>query len=158
VSTGFYPWGEESMNECRKLHYAIDERKFWMDVLANAGTEELLAHFRDLRPRPKYQLVGFQERGRRARTRARRCEAEPASKDRAIHCVIRLQSGVTGSACVRGPGKRHAEIAAVFDALLKEPESYDELIGTVIESIAYNVLPRADTFHPGADPGQARWS
>ena len=145
------------MSEITKnAHYSIDERKRWMDVLARISTEELMDHFRELRPRPRYQLLGFQERGHRGRAEPGLRGGLRGAGERAIRCEVRLASGMSGSACVFGAGRRHAEIAAVFDALLKEPEHYDELIGTVIESIAFNVLGPSQATRRVSDGGEEK--
>jgi alpha-D-ribose 1-methylphosphonate 5-triphosphate synthase subunit PhnG len=36
-------------------------------------------------------------------------------------CVVKIDGGATGHAYVAGRRKRHAELAAVFDALLQDP-------------------------------------
>lgn len=120
-------------------HYSIDERKRWMDILARCSAEQLGAYYRQLDPKPRYRLVDRTEPTPRASDRFSMAEGRGVSEN-VTRCVVRLSSGVTGMACLPGRKRRHAEIAAVFDALLKEPERYDELIGTVIESMKYDVM------------------
>lgn len=118
-------------------HYSIEERKRWMDILARCSSEQLRAHFRELDPKPRFNLIDSVEPAFAlgAGVGAERFRmARPVTR-----CVVRLSSGVTGTACLPGRKRRHAVMAAVFDALLKEPERYDELIGTVVESMAYDV-------------------
>lgn len=118
-------------------HYSIEERKRWMAILARCSAEQLRAHFRELDPKPRFDLIDPVEpaltpvQGDTVRSFPM---ARPVTR-----CVVRLSSGVTGTACLPGRKRRHAVMAAVFDALLKEPERYDELIGTVVESMAYDV-------------------
>jgi alpha-D-ribose 1-methylphosphonate 5-triphosphate synthase subunit PhnG len=51
-------------------------------------------------------------------------------------CVARLDSGATGFGYVAGRGKRHAELAALFDALLQTPERSAAILDGVIAPLA----------------------
>jgi alpha-D-ribose 1-methylphosphonate 5-triphosphate synthase subunit PhnG len=50
-------------------------------------------------------------------------------------CVVRLDSGTIGHAYVAGRDRRHAELAAVLDALLQQPERHDEMYRTVLDPL-----------------------
>jgi len=51
-------------------------------------------------------------------------------------CAVRLANGVVGHAYVQGRNVRHAESAAVMDALLQDPERSETLGAEVIEPLA----------------------
>ncbi len=51
-------------------------------------------------------------------------------------CTIRLDSGATGHAYVAGRHERRAELAAVADALLQDPDHGEKLHRTLIEPLA----------------------
>ena len=51
-------------------------------------------------------------------------------------CAVRLESGSTGMAWVRGRDARHAELAAQLDAMLQEPQFYDVVQRDVIAPMA----------------------
>src|SRR5690606_24690003 len=50
-------------------------------------------------------------------------------------CTLRLEGGATGTAYVAGRNKRHAELAALLDALLQDPSRRDLLIASVVEPL-----------------------
>ena len=47
-------------------------------------------------------------------------------------CTVQLEGGVLGHAYVAGRSRRHAELAAVFDALLQDPAHREGLGRTVL--------------------------
>lgn len=51
-------------------------------------------------------------------------------------CVVRLDEGKIGHAYVAGRDTRHAELAAVVDAMMQQPERRDALRQAVIEPLA----------------------
>lgn len=50
-------------------------------------------------------------------------------------CVVRLDSGTIGHAYVAGRDTRHAELAAVFDALMQQPARRDDLRHSVLDPL-----------------------
>lgn len=56
-------------------------------------------------------------------------------------CALRLQSGETGIAYVAGRHPRHAELAAVFDALMQSPQR-DAVHAAVLQPIEQALAAR----------------
>ncbi len=131
------PRNDTEKTASRRPHYTAAERRRWMRTLAGSAPEHLVECYRALRPRPDYELVD--------RRLVPPLEARQPGRVKLLvspwmtRCVIRLANGTTGMACLRGTRKRHAELAAVFDALLKQPGYYDELIDTLTETVEYGV-------------------
>jgi alpha-D-ribose 1-methylphosphonate 5-triphosphate synthase subunit PhnG len=51
-------------------------------------------------------------------------------------CSVRLDDGIVGHAYVSGRNKRHAELAAILDALLQREEAGDHVRRAIIEPLA----------------------
>jgi len=117
----------------------VARRQRWIAVLTRAPVERL-ARARDaLTDPPDIRVLRPPEIGA-AMVRARaggaggRFNLGEATLTRCAVSVARRDGGsVTGHGYVRGRNKRHAELAALFDALLQDPARHDalerELIG-----------------------------
>ena len=98
-------------------------RRRWMSVLAQASGAEVEQAWLALGERPAYRVVRKPEvglvmvRGRAGGSGA----AFNLGEMTAIRCTVDLPSGIAGHAYVAGRDARHAELAAVFDALLQDP-------------------------------------
>jgi alpha-D-ribose 1-methylphosphonate 5-triphosphate synthase subunit PhnG len=99
-----------------------ERRRRWMSVLATAAPASLEAAWGRIDPRPQYALLRKPEvglvmvRGRAGGTGMRFNLGElPITR-----CSVRLDVGAVGHAWVGGRDPRHAELAAVFDALLQD--------------------------------------
>lgn len=117
-------------------------RQRWMSALAKAPCERLenawaalaeVERFTHLRP-PETGLV--MTRGR-AGGSGQRFNLGEITVTRA---AVKLADGTVGHAYVAGRNKRHAELAAVFDALLQHPQHHDaierELIAPLVTAYA----------------------
>jgi alpha-D-ribose 1-methylphosphonate 5-triphosphate synthase subunit PhnG len=99
-------------------------RRRWMSVLAKARDEEMARAWAGLGERPAYRMVRGPEtglvmvRGRAGGTGARFNLGEMT----VTRCTVVLADGTVGHAWVGGRDRRHAEMAAVLDALLQDPE------------------------------------
>jgi alpha-D-ribose 1-methylphosphonate 5-triphosphate synthase subunit PhnG len=119
-------------------HEAADQRRRWMSVLALASTEELQARRAALADAPRYELLRPPEvglvmvRGRAGATGARFNLGEMT----VTRCSVQLANGTLGHAWVAGRDRRHAELAAVFDALLQDPAHNVALSAAVVEPLA----------------------
>lgn len=109
-----------------------------MSVLARADTATLEDAFARLAPMPRMQWLRRPEtglvmvRGRIGGGGAKFNLGEaPVTR-----CAVRLESGATGMAWVRGRDARHAELAAQLDAMLQEPQFYDVVQRDVIAPMA----------------------
>jgi alpha-D-ribose 1-methylphosphonate 5-triphosphate synthase subunit PhnG len=113
-------------------------RQRWMGVLARADTARLEALWADhgggaapepVRP-PEIGLVMV--RGRAGGTGQRFNLGEMT----VTRAAVRLPDGRVGHAYVKGRDKRHAELAAAFDALLQDDARRDAVLAAVIEPLA----------------------
>ena len=60
-------------------------------------------------------------------------------------CALRTESGAMGVAYVKGRDLQHAELAALFDALMQDPRRRPELEDTVIAPLERAQADRRDT-------------
>jgi alpha-D-ribose 1-methylphosphonate 5-triphosphate synthase subunit PhnG len=116
----------------------VDRRRRWMSVLATAAPDSLEAFRERLDPRPAYDFLRGPEtglvmvRGRAGGTGMRFNLGEiPVTR-----CSVRLDDGTVGHAYVGGRDARHAELAALFDALLQNDGRRADIEARLIEPLA----------------------
>jgi alpha-D-ribose 1-methylphosphonate 5-triphosphate synthase subunit PhnG len=69
-----------------------------------------------------------------------------------VRCAVRLGDGPLGVSYALGRDKRRAELAALFDALLQDPQHHDELQRSLIAPLARaQAQTRAKKQHDVAD-------
>jgi alpha-D-ribose 1-methylphosphonate 5-triphosphate synthase subunit PhnG len=113
-------------------------RRRWMSVLALATTDELQARWARLGALPPHRRLRGPEvglvmvRGRAGGTGARFNLGEMT----VTRCTVQLEDGTLGHAWIGGRDRRHAERAAVLDALLQDPARTVALTEHVIEPLA----------------------
>jgi len=100
------------------------ERRRWMSLLAQADAGDLALVWDRLPPPPSYQLLRRPEIGLvmvRGRTGG---DGAPFNLGEmtVTRCSVRLHTGAVGHAWVAGRSNRHAEQAAVIDALMHDPD------------------------------------
>jgi alpha-D-ribose 1-methylphosphonate 5-triphosphate synthase subunit PhnG len=109
-----------------------------MSVLALASAAELEACWDAVGEPPRYRMLRRPEtglvmvRGRAGGTGMRFNLGEAT----VTRCAVELPQGTVGVAYVRGRDHRHAELAALLDALLQDPARRDELERRVIVPLA----------------------
>jgi alpha-D-ribose 1-methylphosphonate 5-triphosphate synthase subunit PhnG len=113
-------------------------RREWMGVLARAGTDRLEAAYARLDPEPRFEHLRPPEVGMamvraRAEARGQRFNLGEMTMCR---CSVRLADGSVGHGFVAGRDRRHAELAALFDALFQDPESGPALRRAVIDPLS----------------------
>jgi len=98
-------------------------RRRWMSVLAQATGAEIERAWQALAERPEYRVVRRPEVGLvMVRGRAGGIGAPFNLGEMTVtRCTVDLPSGMAGHGYVAGRNVRHAELAAVFDALLQDP-------------------------------------
>jgi len=114
-------------------------RRRWMSVLAKAETAELESAWDGLSEKPAYDWLRQPEVGMvmvRARTGGTGGRFNLGQMT-VTRCALRLAGGeaaggTVGLGYVQGRSKRHAELAAVFDALLQDAGRRPALEGRVI--------------------------
>ncbi|WP_299399894.1 phosphonate C-P lyase system protein PhnG [Pelagibius sp.] len=98
------------------------ERQRWMSVLAKAQLSELEQAWDQVEERPAFQWLRPPEIGMvmvRARSGGTGGQFNLGQMT-VTRCALRVDSGATGLGYVQGRSKRHAELAAIFDALLQD--------------------------------------
>ncbi|HYB42879.1 MAG TPA: phosphonate C-P lyase system protein PhnG [Candidatus Methylomirabilis sp.] len=109
-------------------------RRRWMSALAQSAVEDLERAWERLPSQPAYRVLRGPEvgsvmvRGRAGGTGA----VFNLGEMTVTRCTVALASGVVGHAYVSGRTRRHAERAAVLDALLQDPATGASLEETVI--------------------------
>jgi alpha-D-ribose 1-methylphosphonate 5-triphosphate synthase subunit PhnG len=125
------------------------QRRRWMAVLAKANAHELESAWARLASQPDYETLRGPEtglvmvRGRIGGTG----DAFNLGEMSMTRCAIRLHAGdggveAVGFAFVAGRDRRHAELAAVFDALLQGESDRGRLHRDVIEPLAASQAAR----------------
>lgn len=115
-----------------------EERRRWLSVMAKAPPAEVTAALEAMGARPSYRLLRRPETGlvmirARAGGDGRRFNLGEMTVTR---CSVRLDDGTVGHAYVAGRDPRHAEAAAVLDALLQDGTRRGELMAAVIDPLA----------------------
>jgi alpha-D-ribose 1-methylphosphonate 5-triphosphate synthase subunit PhnG len=120
------------------------QRKAWMQVLARTESQELEAACRQLSPLPAYRLIRRPETGMvMVQARAGGVgQAFNMGETTLTRCTLQLDGGPTGTAYVLGRAPRHAELAALMDAMLQDPAYAQEIQTTVISPLANRLLAR----------------
>ena len=125
------------MPDASAPHAEPAQRRRWMGVLARAACEDLEAAWQALDARPAYTHVRKPEtglvlvRGRAGGTGA----AFNLGEMTMTRCAVRVETPegrLVGLSFVAGRDVRHAELAAVFDALLQDPRHHAEIEAAVI--------------------------
>ncbi|WP_340119347.1 phosphonate C-P lyase system protein PhnG [Pelagibius sp. 7325] len=130
-------------------------RRRWMSVLAKAETAELESAWDDLPEKPAYGWLRQPEIGMvMVRARAGGTGGRfNLGQMTVTRCALRLlesgadgdtEVGIVGLGYVQGRSKRHAELAAVFDALLQDEARRGMLEGRVIAPLEAAHAERRD--------------
>lgn len=102
---------------------ASPERKRWLSILAKASPADVAAAWDRLGEPPAYRMLRAPEigmvmvRGRMGGTG----DAFNVGEMTVTRAAVRLDAGATGVGYVAGRDRRHAEIAAVVDAMMQSP-------------------------------------
>jgi len=116
----------------------VAERQAWMATLARASLADLEAAWSGLAAPPGFTRLRPAETGLvmvRGRISG---SGQPFNlcEMTMTRAAVRIENGPTGFGHVAGRSARHAELAALFDALLQDPARHDALIDTVIRPLA----------------------
>ncbi len=120
-----------------------DRRAHCMGVLANARLDELEAAFASVPEKPAYTWLRPPETGLvMVRARAGGTGAKFNLGEMPVtRCALKTEDGVVGHAYVQGRSHRHAELAALIDAMLLAGMSESE--SRVISPLAQACAGRA---------------
>jgi alpha-D-ribose 1-methylphosphonate 5-triphosphate synthase subunit PhnG len=115
-----------------------EARRRWMAVLARAEPAAIASRLGTLGALPEYQKLRGPESGLvMVRGRAGGGGAPFNLGEMTVtRCTIRTACGLVGHAYVAGRDERQAELAALADALLQDPDRRSRLLTTVIEPLA----------------------
>ena len=108
-----------------------------MSILAKSSSRELEDAWQEMLEKPKYKHLqkpetgGIMVRGRAGGSGIRFNLGEVT----ATRCTIQIVKGHVGSAYVMGRDHRHAELAAIFDALLQDPLHHPEISSKVVSRL-----------------------
>lgn len=107
----------------------IKDRQTWMGLLARADKQTLETVWADLNNKPEFSLLRAPETGMvMVRARAGGEGARFNMGEMSVtRCVVRTEDGRMGHSYVAGRDRRHAELAAVFDALMQDPDRRESL-------------------------------
>jgi len=113
-------------------------RQNWMRILALSERKDIEAASQSLTPFPDYRLVRGPEIGMLMVQGRTGGVGAPFNLGEATvtRCTLQVDCGATGTAYVLGRDRRHAELAALLDALLLDPERQPEVMSTVIRPLA----------------------
>jgi len=123
---------------------SVKRRKRWIGVLAKANSADLEAAWSGLSVKPDYEFLRRPEVGlcmvrARAGGSGVRFNLGEMTMTR---CAVRLASGTVGYGYVAGRKPKHAELAAVFDALLQDSAMTERIEAAVIDGIEAGHLAR----------------
>ncbi|UZE96242.1 phosphonate C-P lyase system protein PhnG [Alkalimarinus alittae] len=102
-------------------------RQQWMSVLSKAPVDELERRWKAMEHPPKTRFIRTPEIGlMMVRGRAGGSGTPFNLGEMTMtRCVVELENGTSGFGYVKGRSKRHAELAASFDALLQDTNEHD---------------------------------
>jgi alpha-D-ribose 1-methylphosphonate 5-triphosphate synthase subunit PhnG len=138
------------MNNTISAPDPIASRKHWMSVLARAPSGAIEAGLTQVGPLPEWTRVRGPETGLvMVRGRAGGSGSPFNLGEMTVtRCTVRLASGVAGHAYIMGRDERRAELAAVADALLQDPDRLaglrEKLILPLAEAQREQRLTRAE--------------
>jgi alpha-D-ribose 1-methylphosphonate 5-triphosphate synthase subunit PhnG len=126
------------MNDTVSAPTPVAARQRWMSVLARAPAEAIESGLTRTGPLPAWTLLRGPESGLvMVRGRAGGSGSPFNLGEMTVtRCTVRLVSGMTGHAYIAGRDERRAELAAVADALLQDPNHGDELLSHLIDPLA----------------------
>jgi alpha-D-ribose 1-methylphosphonate 5-triphosphate synthase subunit PhnG len=122
-------------------------RRRWMAVLARADAAELGERLAARGDVPQYSMLRGPEAGLvMVRGRAGGGGAPfNLGEMTATRCTVRTECGLVGHAYIAGRDERLAEIAALADALLQDPQRQTGILRDVIEPLAVAQQVKQDT-------------
>lgn len=117
---------------------SIAERQAWMGLLAKTPKAAMEATWDDLVDKPDYALLRAPETGMvmvRARAGGEGGQFNLGEMS-VTRCVVRMANGRMGQSYVAGRDHRHAELAALFDALMQDPMRRADVQRELLDPVA----------------------
>jgi alpha-D-ribose 1-methylphosphonate 5-triphosphate synthase subunit PhnG len=122
------------------------DRRRWMSVLARAPAEVLAALLAECRGLPDHGILRGPESGLvmvRGRTGGGG-SAFNLGEMTVTRCSVRTATGQIGHAYVAGRDDRQAELAALVDALMQDPDRHAEIEARVVTPLQRQQISRHD--------------
>jgi alpha-D-ribose 1-methylphosphonate 5-triphosphate synthase subunit PhnG len=116
---------------------AVTDRQAWMGTLARAPVEVLEDAWNRIDKKPVYHVLRAPETGLvmvRARAGGTGIPFH-AGEATVTRCAVQIHDGPIGHAYVMGRGKRQAELAALFDALLQDARWRNRVMDEVVSPV-----------------------
>ncbi len=112
-------------------------RQKWMSVLAKSSPEDIEEAWRFLREKPSFYFLRPPETGLvMVRARAGGTGSPfHLGEITVTRCTIQVKDGFRGTAYIMGRNRRHAELAALLDALLQDPYQHASLMDVMIRPL-----------------------
>ncbi|RUW33538.1 MAG: phosphonate C-P lyase system protein PhnG [Mesorhizobium sp.] len=116
---------------------AIAQRSDWLGILSRSVSSELEALAADLATGEAFEWLRSPDvglvmvRGRAGGTG----NVFNLGEMTITRASVRLEDGTVGHGYVQGRSKRQAELAAIIDALLQQPDRHDETMAKVVEPL-----------------------
>ena len=112
-------------------------RKEWITLLGSADPVDLEAAIKELANKveithvmkPETGMIMVQAKADGSNGRFNLGEVTVS------RCVLEVNNNFMGTSWVMGSDLRHAELAALFDALLQDPDTHDQLATTLIKEL-----------------------
>jgi alpha-D-ribose 1-methylphosphonate 5-triphosphate synthase subunit PhnG len=122
------------MDDRERPDPSISARQRWMAVLARAGADQLRTFLADCGALPGHTIVRGPEGGLvMVRGRAGGGGAAFNLGEMTItRCTVRTETGFLGHAYIAGRDERCAELAALADALMQDPDLADTIEHRVV--------------------------
>lgn len=117
----------------------VAPRQAWMAVLAKSASRDVAEKWEALKDAPDYRFLKAPETGLvmvEARTGGRGGRFNFGEMTM-TKCIVELDDGTAGHAYIAGSDAAHAEMAAVFDALLQVTDSRDRILADVIHPLEH---------------------
>lgn len=113
------------------------DRENWIGLLGSADLTDLEAGFEGLNGVPDYVCIIGPETGM-LMVQAKMEGSGPRfnlGEMTVSKCVLEVKGQYLGTGWVMGSDLRHAELAALFDGLLQDPDHHDQLMATLIQRL-----------------------
>jgi alpha-D-ribose 1-methylphosphonate 5-triphosphate synthase subunit PhnG len=136
----------QPMNESVTVEHPQPARRRWMAVLARAKAERIAALLDTCRDRPGHTVLRGPEGGLvMVRGRAGGGGAAFNLGEMTVtRCTVRTGNGLIGHAYIPGREGRHAELAALVDAMMQDADRCNEIEGRVIAPLHAEQTTRRD--------------
>lgn len=119
-------------------------RQHWIAVLSKVEAKDLEEVWQRLKEKPQYYCLRPPETGLiMVRARVEGTGSPFHLGEMTItRCTVQVKNGFRGTAYIMGRNRRHAELAALLDALLQDPHQHASLMDLVIRPLELTLRKR----------------